>query len=155
MIGEPMPNPQYAIIQDLNQKMEQFLGSGKTIQQIERGVSADAPFLGTTSHHNKLRAQRDKLSPQVRELAEAGKTASEVSAALKIHIKRVQLIGRENGLSLSSLHEKGQQSGASTPKANMAGYSGKWVRGKKTNRETQSSWVYISSTRRPTVLRKV
>lgn len=97
MIGEPMPNPRDAIIQDLNQKMEQFFGSGKTIQQIERGVSAEAPFIGTTVHHNKLRAQRDKVAPQVRELAEAGKTVSQIAVAMNMHIKRVQLIGRENG----------------------------------------------------------
>jgi predicted polyphosphate/ATP-dependent NAD kinase len=97
MIGEPMPNPRDAIIQDLNQKLEQFFGSGKTIQQIDSGVSAEAPFVGTTSHHNKLRAKRDKIAPQVRELAEAGKTASEIAVDLKMHLKRVQLIGHENG----------------------------------------------------------
>lgn len=97
MIGEPMPNPRDAIIQDLSQKMEQFFGSGKTIQQIESGVSAEVPFIGTTGHHEKLRVQRDKIAPQVRELAEAGKTVSQIAVALKMHIKRVQLIGRENG----------------------------------------------------------
>lgn len=97
MIGEPMPNPRDAIIQDLSQKLEQFFGSGKTIQQIERGVSAEVPFIGTTGHHNKLRTQRDKIAPQVRELAKSGKTVSQIASELKMHIKRVQLIGRENG----------------------------------------------------------
>lgn len=97
MIGEPMPNPRDAIIQDLNQKLEQFFGSGKTIQQIESGVSAEAPFFGTTAHHAKLRAERDKIAPQVRELVAAGKTASQIAIDLKMHLKRVQLIGRENG----------------------------------------------------------
>jgi hypothetical protein len=97
MIGEPMPNPQDAIIQDLSQKLEQFFGSGKIIQKIESGVSAEAPFFGTTAHHAKLRADRDKFAPQVRELAEAGKTASQIAVDLKVHLKRVQLIGRENG----------------------------------------------------------
>lgn len=55
MIGEPMPNSADAIIQDLNQKLEQFFGSGKTIQQIESGVSAEAPFFGTTAHHRAPR----------------------------------------------------------------------------------------------------
>jgi len=97
MIGEPMPNPRDAIIQDLNQKLDQFFGSGKTIQQIESGVSAEAPFFGTTAHHAKLRAARDKLAPAVRAQAEAGKTASAAAAALKMHVKRVQLIAEENG----------------------------------------------------------
>jgi hypothetical protein len=101
MIGEPMPNPRDAIIQDLNQKLEQFFGSGKTIQEIESGVSAEAPFFGTTAHHAKLRAGRDKLAPAVREQAEAGKTVSETAAALKMHIKRVQLIARENGFTFA------------------------------------------------------
>lgn len=101
MIGEPMPNPRDAIIQDLNQKLDQFFGSGKTIQQIDRGVSAEAPFIGTTVHHNKLRAQRDKIAPRVQELAEAGKTVSQIAAALKMDIKRVHLIGRENGFTFA------------------------------------------------------
>lgn len=92
-----MPNPRDAIVQDLNQKLDQFFGSGKTIQQIESGVSAEAPFFGTTAHHAKLRAQQDKLAPAVREQAEAGKTVSEAARALKMHIKRVQLIASENG----------------------------------------------------------
>jgi hypothetical protein len=92
-----MPNPRDAIIQDLNQKLEQFFGRGKTIQEIESGVSAEAPFFGTTAHHAKLRAERDELAPSVRAQAEAGKTVSEAAAALKMHIKRVQLIARENG----------------------------------------------------------
>jgi len=97
MIGEPMPNPRDAIIQVLNQKLEQFFGSGKTIQQIESGVSAEVPFIGTTGHHNKLRAQRDKIAPQVGELAAAGKTVSQIAVELKMHIKRVLLIAQENG----------------------------------------------------------
>jgi len=101
MIGEPMPNPRDAIIQDLNQKMEQFFGSGKTIQQIESGVSAEAPFFGTTAHHAKLRADRDKLAPAVRAQSEAGQTASAAAVALKMHIKRVQLIARENGFTFA------------------------------------------------------
>ena len=60
-------------------------------------MSAEAPFFGTTAHHAKLRAERDKLAPSVRAQAEAGKTVSEAAAALKMHIKRVQLIARENG----------------------------------------------------------
>ncbi|SDB54211.1 hypothetical protein [Pseudomonas sp. NFACC13-1] len=93
-----MPNPRDAIIQDLNQKLEQFFGSGKTVEQIEPGASAEAPFIGTTGHHNKLRAQRDKIAPKVRGLVEEGKTVSEVASVLKMHIKRVQLICRENAI---------------------------------------------------------
>ena len=33
----------------------------------------------------------------MRELADAGKTVSQIAVELKMHIKRVQLIGRENG----------------------------------------------------------
>lgn len=96
MIGVPMPNPRDSIIANLNQQMDQFFGAGGKVQEIPRGVSADAPFLGTTSHHDRLRAGRDKLAPMVKEQAEAGKTAGEAAKALSMHVKRVQLIAREN-----------------------------------------------------------
>lgn len=54
--------------------------------------------IAITGRHNKLRTQHDKNAPQVRELAEAKNTASQTAVDLKMHLKRVQLIGRENGL---------------------------------------------------------
>jgi hypothetical protein len=39
----------------------------------------------------------DKFALQVWELAETGKTVSQIAVKPKMHIKRVQLIGRENG----------------------------------------------------------
>ncbi|WP_339500174.1 hypothetical protein [Pseudomonas silesiensis] len=92
-----MPNPRDSIIANLNQQLEQYFGAGKKVQEIPRGVSADAPFIGTTSHHDRLRAGRDKLAPQVKEQADAGKTAAEAAKALGMHVKRVKLIGQENG----------------------------------------------------------
>ena len=97
MIGVPMPNPRDSIIANLNQQVDHFFAKGKKVQEIPRGVSADAPFIGTTSHHDRLRAGRDKLAPQVKEQADAGKTAAETAKALGLHVKRVKLIGQENG----------------------------------------------------------
>jgi hypothetical protein len=91
-----MPDPRDLIIANLNQQMDQFFATGKTVEQIASGVSADAPFLGTTSHHDRLRAGRDKLAPKVKEQAESGKTAAEVAKAQGMHVKRVKLIAREN-----------------------------------------------------------
>jgi hypothetical protein len=91
-----MPNPRDSIIANLNQQMDQFFGAGKTVQEIPRGVSANAPHLGTTSHHDRLRAGRDRLAPKVKEQAEAGKTVAETAKALGMHVKRVKLIGHEN-----------------------------------------------------------
>lgn len=47
MIGEPVPNPRDAIIQDLNQKMEQFFGSGKTSRKQPRLSALTSPFIDT------------------------------------------------------------------------------------------------------------
>lgn len=96
MIGVPMPNPRDSIIANLNQQLDQFFGAGKTVQQIASGVSAEGPLTGSTAHHERLRAERDKIAPKVREQAAAGKTAAEAAKALSMHINRVQLIAQEN-----------------------------------------------------------
>ena len=98
MIGVPMPHPRDAVIADLNRQMDQFFAAGKTPEQIASGVDTDGPFHGTTAHHERLRAERDKLAPKVRKQAKAGKTAAEAAKALKMHIKRVQLIAQENSI---------------------------------------------------------
>lgn len=97
MIGVPMPNPRDSIIDNLNQQLEAYFGAGKTAQVIPNGVSADAPHLGTTAHHEKLRAQRDKLAPAVRAEAAKGVVASVAAKNLGMHIKRITLIAQENG----------------------------------------------------------
>lgn len=97
MIGVPMPDPRTAVIAELSRQMDEFFGAGGEVEHIARGVSADAPFLGTTTHHDRLRAGRDRLAPKVKAEAEAGKTAAETAKALGMHVKRVKLIGQENG----------------------------------------------------------
>lgn len=97
MIGVPMPNPRDSIIENLNQQLEAYFVAGKSIQVIPSGVSADAPFFGSTSHQEKLRAQRDKLAPAVRAEAAKGVVASVAAKNLGMHIKRVTLIAQENG----------------------------------------------------------
>ena len=97
MIGEPMPNPKDAVIADLHRQMDDYFGAGNTAQIIPRGVSADGPFNGTTAHHERLRAQRDKLAPAVRAEAAKGVVVSVAAKNLGMHIKRVTLIAQENG----------------------------------------------------------
>jgi uncharacterized protein (DUF362 family) len=96
MIGAPMPNPRDSIIADLSRKLEHYFGAGKSVQIIPRGVSANAPALGTTTHSNKLRAARDKDAPRVQAMAEAGKTVTEAAKATGILPKRIRLIASEN-----------------------------------------------------------
>lgn len=97
MIGEPMPNPKDAVIADLNRQMDAYFGAGKAAQVIPNGVGVDGPFTGTTAHHERLRAQRDKLAPAVRAEAAKGVVASVAAKNLGMHIKRVMLIAQENG----------------------------------------------------------
>lgn len=102
MIGVPMPNPRDSIIEDLNQKLEQFFGSGKTVQQIARGVSADAPAFGTTTHGNKLRAERDKVAPKLKALADEGVPIAQAAKDCGMEAKRARLIARENKFKFKS-----------------------------------------------------
>ena len=97
MIGEPMPDPRRSIIDNLNQQMEAFFGSGKKAQVIPNGVGVDGPYNGTTAHHERLRKERDKLAPCVRAEAAKGVVASVAAKNLGMHIKRVTLIAQENG----------------------------------------------------------
>ena len=96
MIGVPMPHPRDAIIAEFNQQMDQFFATGKTVEQIASGVSAEVSFIGTTTHHDKLRVARDKLAPKVKEQVDARKSAAETAKVLGMHVKRVKLIAQEN-----------------------------------------------------------
>ena len=97
MIGVPMPDPRDAVIADLNAQMDRFFGAGGKVQEVEAGASGDKRFIGPSPHHDRLRAGRDRLAPKVKAEAEAGKTAAETAKALGMHVKRVKLIGQENG----------------------------------------------------------
>jgi hypothetical protein len=101
MIGVPMPHPRDSIIEDLNQKLEQFFGAGKTVQEIASGVSAEVPMF-TTTHSNKLRAERDKIAPRLKELAVAGTPVAQAAKECGMEAKRARLIARENGFKFTS-----------------------------------------------------
>ena len=101
MIGVPMPDPRDEIIQSLNQKMDQFFGAGKTVQDIASGVSAEVSMFGS-SHSNKLRAERDKVAPKLKELAEAGTPVAQAAKECGMEAKRARLIARENGFKFTS-----------------------------------------------------
>lgn len=96
-----MPNPRDQLLDNLNQQLDQFFGSGGKAQQIPSRVTGD-PKLASTPHHDRLRVERNKIAPKVRELAEAGKTISETAKTLHMHVKRVALIASENGLKFNS-----------------------------------------------------
>lgn len=98
MIGEPMPNPRDAIIQDLNQKLDQFFGAGKTVEVVASGVSNDSGGPIKSTRSEKLRAARDKDAPKLRALASAGKTISQAAKEIGSDLKRAKLIASENGI---------------------------------------------------------
>lgn len=89
------------MLDNLNQQLDQYFGSGGNAQQIPSGVTGD-PKLASTPHHDRLRVERNKIAPKVRELAEAGKTISETAKTLHMHVKRVALIASENGFKFNS-----------------------------------------------------
>ncbi|WP_031291009.1 hypothetical protein [Pseudomonas simiae] len=100
MIGVPMPNPRESIIEDLNQRLDEFFGAGRTVQEVAQGVSGvkDGTYGG--GHSSKLRAERDRLAPCLKVLAEAGTSINKAAAALGIDHKRARRIARENGFKL-------------------------------------------------------
>lgn len=98
----PLPDPRDAIMADLNQKLDAFFGAGGKAQQIASGVSAEAPAFGTTTHSNKLRAERDKVAPTLKALSESGASAAQAAKECGMASKRALLIARENGFKFSS-----------------------------------------------------
>jgi hypothetical protein len=93
-----MPNPRDSILANLNQQLEQYFGAGKPVQEIAPGVSGEKAAMFGTSHSNKLRVERDKLAPRLKELAETGKTVIEAAKVMGMEAKRARLIARENNI---------------------------------------------------------
>ena len=94
-----MPDPRDAIITNLNQQMEAFFGAGGKVHQIEPGVSAEVPgaSMGASGHAERLRAERNKLAPMLKALAETGITSSAAATQTRIRQKRIELVAKENG----------------------------------------------------------
>ena len=96
MIGVPMPNPRDSLIDDLNRKLDQFFGAGRAVEEIAPGVSGEKEAMFGTSHSNKLRIERNKLAPRLKELADAGYTVIEAAKEMGMETKRARTIAREN-----------------------------------------------------------
>jgi hypothetical protein len=93
-----MSNPRDSLIDDLNRKLDQFFGAGRSVQEIAPGVSGEKEIMFGSSHSNKLRAERDKLAPRLKLLAEAGKTVIEAAKEMGMEAKRARLIASENNI---------------------------------------------------------
>lgn len=102
MIGVPIPNPRDSIVANLNQQLEQYFGAGKPVQEIAPGVSGEKAAMFGTSHSNKLRVERDKIAPRLKELAEAGTPIAKAAKECGMEAKRARLIARENGFKFTS-----------------------------------------------------
>jgi hypothetical protein len=98
MIGAPMPNPRDSIIANLNQQLDHYFGAGKKVQEIPAGVTGEKDAMFGTSHSNKLRIERNKQAPRLKELAAAGKTAIQAAKEMGMETKRARLIARENDI---------------------------------------------------------
>ena len=98
MIGQPMPNPRDSIIANLNQQLDQFFGAGRSVQEIAAGVTGEKDAMFGTSHSNKLRIERNKQGPRLKELAAAGKTVIQAAKEMGMETKRARIIARENNI---------------------------------------------------------
>ncbi|WP_225607274.1 hypothetical protein [Pseudomonas sp. PDM10] len=97
-----MPNPRDSIVANLNQQLEQYFGAGKPVQEIAPGVSGEKAAMFGTSHSNKLRVERDKIAPRLKELAWAGTPIAKAAKECGMEAKRARLIARENGFKFTS-----------------------------------------------------
>ena len=102
MIGVPQPHPRDSIIANLNQQLDQFFGAGKTVQEIPPGVSGERELTYGSNHGNRLRAERDRLAPELKKLAESDIPLYKAAEALGIDHKRAKLIARENSFTFTS-----------------------------------------------------
>ena len=102
MIGEPMPDPRRSIIDNLNQQMEAFFGSGNKAQEIAPGVSGEVGGPIKSTRSNKLRTERDKIAPRLKRLVDSGATLHQACLEAGVDYKRARLIARENGFKLPS-----------------------------------------------------
>ena len=100
MIGVPMPNPRDSIIETLNQQVGAFFGSGKKAQQIAPGVSGEVGGPIKSTRSNKLRVERDKLAPKLKEMVDSGASLHQACQAVGVDYKRARLIARENGFKM-------------------------------------------------------
>ena len=98
MIGVPLPNPRDQLIDNLNQQLDAFFGAGNKVEQVAPGVSGEREAMFGTSHSNKMRLERDKLAPRLKELADKGLTVIEAAKEMGMETKRARLIARENSL---------------------------------------------------------
>lgn len=98
MIGVPMPNPRDSILANLNHQLDQYFGAGKSVQEIAPGISGEREMMFGSSHSNKLKIERDKLAPRLKELANTGKTVIEAAKEMGMETKRARLIARENNI---------------------------------------------------------
>lgn len=98
MIGVPMPNPRDLLIATLNQQLDHYFGAGKKVQEIPAGVTGEKEAMFGTSHSNKLRIERNKQAPRLKELADSGYTVIEAAKTMGMETKRARLIARENNI---------------------------------------------------------
>ncbi|SDS43514.1 hypothetical protein [Pseudomonas prosekii] len=98
MIGVPIVNPRDSIIANLNQQLDQYFGAGHAVQEIPSGVSGEKVAGFGCAHSSKLRTERDKLAPRLKELAESGITVIEAAKQMGIETKRARVIAAENSI---------------------------------------------------------
>lgn len=91
-----MPDPREQITDHLNRALDEFFGAGKQVQHVEPGVTGERELTFGTAHGRKLRAERDKLAPSLKRLAENGATLYQAATEIGIDHKRAKLIAREN-----------------------------------------------------------
>lgn len=102
MIGVPMPDPRDSIIANLNEQIKAFFGDGNEVQQIAQGVSGEKAGTYGGGHSNKLRAERDKIAPKLKQAVDSGASLHQACLAAGVDYKRARLIARENGFKLPS-----------------------------------------------------
>jgi hypothetical protein len=99
LIGVRQHNSRDSVISNLSQQLDQLFGAGKTVHEIDSGISGETSMSGVIGHAERLRNERDKIAPMVRPLAATGISSSVAMTQTSIRQKRLELIAKENGSS--------------------------------------------------------
>jgi hypothetical protein len=107
----------------LTDQLDQYFGAGRKVEQIAPGVTGEREVIFGTSHASRLRAERDKLAPRLKEFATAGKTVIQAATEMGMATMRARLIARENSITFPGHSETFQTPATQT--TNLAALAGK------------------------------
>ena len=101
MIGETVPDRHKQAIAQLSAQIDHYLSTGHRIQPVPSGATGLAG-VASSSHHDRLRANRDLKAPMVRELAAQGLDVLAIAKACGVDSRMIKRIIAENEIPVAT-----------------------------------------------------